>query len=230
MIFGGSLGYPTFAAAPSNHTTLNIMNVRLFFASAALAATTMAMAQENRFSAGLELGLPMGDFGDAYSIGFGVSLGYEIPIGDNLGFIAQAGYISFSGKDIESSVTVGGTTTTTSISVDAAGLIPVQVGLKYYVSDNQEGFYVGLLTGVHMQSVKEIEVTSTGFEENSTMKTNFGVAPMVGYMVTENIDLALRYQMIFAEGVEVTSTGAIEEKTVTNSYLGLRAAYMFGGR
>ncbi len=187
------------------------------------------MAQESRFSAGLELGLPMGDFGEFYGIGFGVTLGYEIPVGDNLGFMAQAGYITFSGKDYETSVTVGGTTVTSSVEVDNAGMIPVQVGLKYYFSDNQEGFYAGLLTGLHMQSVKEVEVTTSGVEEKTTMKSNFGIAPLVGYMLTENIDLALRYQMIFAKGTEVTSTG-VEETTVTNSYIGLRAAYMFGSR
>ncbi len=188
----------------------------------AIVGCGVAMAQENRFSAGLELGVPMGDFGDGYGIGFGVSLGYEIPIGDNLGFMAQAGYISFSGKDIE----VLGVTIA---EAEAAGLIPVQVGLKYYFSENQAGFYAGLLTGVHMQSVKTIELTTTGFEESSEMQTNFGIAPLIGYVVGENIDLSLRYQMIFAEGVEVTATG-VEETTVTNSYLGLRAAYMFGSR
>lgn len=185
---------------------------------AALALAGGLMAQESRISAGLELALPMGDFGEAYGIGFGVTLGFEAPISDNLGFIAQAGYMSFSGKDI----TVGPVT----VETDAAGMIPVQVGLKYYFTDNQEGFYAGLLTGVHMQSVKEMELVGTTLEEKTSMKTNFGVAPLVGYIVGENIDIALRYQMIFAEGVEVTASG-VEEKTVTNSYLGVRLAYMF---
>lgn len=190
-----------------------------------LAAFAMAggiIAQENRFSAGLELGLPMGDFGDAYGIGFGATLGFELPVGDNLGFMAQAGYISFSGKDID----VGPIT----VETDAAGMIPVQVGLKYYFTDDQEGFYAGLLTGLHMQSVKTASVSLTGgVEEKTELKSNFGVAPLVGYIIGENIDISLRYQMIFAEGVEVTATG-VEEKTVTNSYLGLRVAYMFGSR
>ena len=190
-----------------------------------LAAFAMAggiIAQENRFSAGLELAMPMGDFGDAYGIGYGATLGFELPVGDNLGFMAQAGYISFSGKDID----VGPIT----VETDAAGMIPVQVGLKYYVTDNQEGFYAGLLTGLHMQSVKTASVSLTGgVEEKTELKSNFGVAPLVGYIIGENIDISLRYQMIFAKGTEVTATG-VEEKTVTNSYLGLRAAYMFGSR
>ena len=195
---------------------------KIILGLAAFAMAGSIMAQENRFSAGLELGLPMGDFGDAYGIGFGATLGFELPVGDNLGFMAQAGYISFSGKDID----VGPIT----VETDAAGMIPVQVGLKYYFTDDQEGFYAGLLTGLHMQSVKTASVSLTGgVEEKTELKSNFGVAPLVGYIIGENIDISLRYQMIFAEGVEVTATG-VEEKTVTNSYLGLRVAYMFGSR
>ncbi|MBS1546451.1 MAG: outer membrane beta-barrel protein [Bacteroidetes bacterium] len=189
---------------------------------AAFALAGSMMAQENRASLGLELGLPMGDFGDVYGFGVGGTLGFELPVGDNLGFMAQAGYITFSGKDIS----VG----PVSVKADAAGMIPVQVGLKYYFTDNQEGFYAGLLTGLHMQSVKTASVSSSGsVEEKSEMKSNFGIAPLVGYIVGENIDIALRYQMIFAKGAKATSTG-VEETTVTNSYLGVRVAYMFGGR
>lgn len=193
----------------------------LSFAAVALAGSMMA--QENRASAGLELGLPMGDWADFYGIGFGVTLGYEMPVGDNLGLMAQLGYITFTGKTIESSAAG----ITVSVETDAQGYIPIQVGGKYYFSENQEGAYLGVLTGLHMASVKTVELTSSGLEEKSELKSNFGVAPLLGFMVTENIDLGLRYQMIFAKGSEVSSTGVVEETTVTNSYLGLRAAFMF---
>lgn len=197
----------------------------LTFSAIALAGSMMA--QENRASIGLEVAMPMGDWSDFYGIGIGGTLGYEMPVGDNLGLMAQLGYITFMGKDVETSVTVNGVTTTTSVSTDAQGYIPVQVGAKYYFSENQEGAYLGLLTGLHMASVKTVELTSSGVEEKSELKSNFGVAPLLGFMVTENIDLGLRYQMIFAKGTEVSSTGVVSETTVTNSYLGLRAAYMF---
>lgn len=209
------------------------MNVRLILASIAIGATTMAMAQENRFSAGLELGLPMGDFGDAAGVGFGVTLGYEIPIGDNLGFMAQAGYINFSGKDIENSVTINGTTVTTTVEGKSQGVIPIQVGLKYYFTDNQEGFYAGLLTGVHMSMVKvpEVDLSTGVVGEKTETNTNFSLAPELGYIIGENIDVALRYQMLFAKSETMNPvTFAMEEETVTNSYLGIRIAYMFGSR
>ena len=54
-------------------------------------------AQDNRASVGLEVALPMGDWADFVGVGFGATLGYEIPMGDNIGLIANAGFISFAG-------------------------------------------------------------------------------------------------------------------------------------
>jgi hypothetical protein len=206
------------------------MNMKYLLAGIALiGATTMATAQENRFSAGLELGLPVGDWSDFVGIGLGVSLGFELPVGDNLGLIAQAGYMSFAGKDVEIlGVTFEG---------KSQGIIPIQVGAKYYFSDNQEGLYAGLLTGLHMTSVKVTETNvnlATGAvttSEKTETNSNFGLAPMIGMFITENIDIALRYQMIFAKESDIDpATFAVTEKTVTNSYIGVRAAYTFGER
>lgn len=155
----------------------------------------------------------MGDWSDFTGIGFGATLGFEMPVGDKLGLIAQAGYISFAGKDFEVDLGPLGKTT---VEVEGVGTssIPIQVGGKFYFSDNQEGAYFGVLTGVHI-SKANVE----GAEGN----TNFGVAPMLGFFVTENIDLALRYQLLFDKN-EVT------DESVTNGYIGLRAAYTFGSR
>ncbi len=184
---------------------------KLFLSAAAIALCGGLMAQENRASVGLEAALPMGDFGDFVGFGIGGSVGYEIPVGDNLGVMLQAGYISFSGKDYDLGiVTVEG---------PSIGAIPIQVGAKYYFSENQAGAYAGLLAGVHLLS-----------SEGSDGSTDFGVAPLLGFMVTENIDIGLRYQMLFdkQETVVVTGTSVTtEEETVTNSYLGVRIAYMF---
>ncbi|HEX2617713.1 MAG TPA: outer membrane beta-barrel protein [Flavobacteriales bacterium] len=194
------------------------MKARMILAVAAIVGSGMAMAQENRFSLGAELALPMGDFGDAVGTGFGVTLGYEIPVGDNLGVMAQAGWMTFSGKDID----LGPFGTIEGPSFTA---IPIQVGAKYYFTDNQEGFYAGLLTGVHLFTPEEGDGT-----------TDFGVAPLLGYIIGENIDISLRYQMLFhKEEIEVIDpfTGnvlASESESTTNSYLGLRIAYMFGSR
>lgn len=173
------------------------------------------MAQENRLSLGAEIAVPMGDLSDATSIGFGATLGYEIPVGDNLGVIAQAGYMMFMGKDYEiGPITVEGPNW---------AMIPAQVGAKYYFSDNQEGAYVLGLVGIHHSSytIPSSSTTILGVTvttpSQSYSDTNFSFAPGLGYIVGENLDLALRYQIISGDGS-------------SSSYLGLRAAYMFGSR
>lgn len=189
---------------------------KVLLSVAALALAGSVMAQDSRVSAGLELALPMGDFGDAAGIGFGATLGFELPVGDNLGLIAQAGYINFSAKDIEVDLGPLGTATVEGVST---GAIPIQVGAKYYFTENQEGAYLGVLTGVHLLSA-----------EGSDGNTSFGVGPLLGFHVTENIDIAVRYQLLFDKTETVVISGSsitTEEETVTNSYLGLRAAYVF---
>ncbi len=184
----------------------------VFVAACALAGGLSA--QDNRASVGLEVALPMGDWADFVGVGFGATVGYEIPVGDNLGLMANAGFISFSAKDIEVSTGLG----TVTVEGKSSSAIPIQVGGKYYFSGQQEGAYLGLLTGMHL------------FSSDGESDSNFGIAPLLGYMVTENIDIGLRYQMLFAKQETVVVTGTsvtTEEETVTNSYLGVRIAYMF---
>lgn len=198
---------------------------KITLALAAFALAGSLAAQENRFSLGVELAVPVGDLGKGYSFGIGGTAGLELPFGDHIGVLVQAGYISFIGKDI----TAFGVT----VKNDAQGMIPIQAGLKYYFTDNQEGFYAGVLTGVHMTTMKVTDYDAFGTPSGTKTKTNtnFSLAPLVGFMIGENIDIALRYQMVFYKGSEYDpSTMTLKDKTVNNSYLGLRFAYMFGGR
>ncbi|MBK9626995.1 MAG: hypothetical protein IPO56_04610 [Flavobacteriales bacterium] len=161
----------------------------------------------------MEVGLPLGNFGNATSFGIGGSLGFELPVADNIGAVVQAGFMSFSGKDQSYGlVTVEGGNWT---------MIPIQVGAKYYFTNDQEGFYAMGLVGIHSMSYKIPGYTTTLFGVSATTPeqkfsdTNLSFAPAIGYVVGENIDVALRYQII-------SGTGG------SSSYLGIRAAYMFG--
>jgi len=199
------------------------MNTRTLLIGAALFGSTAMMAQSSRVSAGLELALPLGTYGNSSGIGFGATLGYEIPVGDHLGLMAQAGYILFTGKDY--------TTLGITIKGPSSGTIPIQVGAKWYFSEQQKGFYVAALIGVHMASVTTPAITFNGTvisPETSKLNTYFSYAPLMGYMVTDNIDLALRYQIELAT-TTVTVGTVSATSTVGYGYLGLRAAYMFGG-
>ncbi len=179
------------------------------------AFTNTAKAGDNgRLSVGAELGLPMGTFGDVASIGFGASARYEMPMGDNLGLMGTVGFLSFSGKDI----TVG----TVTVKGNSQTMIPIQVGAKYYFTEQQNGMYGAFELGIHMSSYTTpayagytiAGVTYGAYPETTTTASNLSFAPGVGYHL-DNIDLGLRYQIISATGG-------------SSSYLGVRIAYVFG--
>ena len=79
------------------------------------------------------------------------------------------------------------------------------------------------LVGIHSMSYKIPEQSITIFgvttttPEQKISDTNLSFAPGLGYIVGENIDIGLRYQIISGDGG-------------SSSYLGIRAAYMFGER
>ncbi len=167
-----------------------------------------AGGDNGRFSVGAEAALPMGTFGDGYSLGVGGSLRYEMPMGDNLGLTATAGYISFSGKSVAG------------YTAPSYSMIPIQVGAKYYFQEQQNGFYGMVELGVHSLSYKvnlpSINYTTGAvtYTETTFTATDLSFAPEVGYMLA-NVDIGLRYQII-------SSTGG------STSYLGVRLAYVFG--
>lgn len=188
-----------------------------------VSASSIVNAQSGRFSLGAELALPMGDFADVISTGFGASFRYEAPIGDNLGFTGNLGYLTFGGKDTE----FLGTT----VEGESSFLIPVQVGLKYYFMEQQEGFYGHVLLGVHMYETTEFDVdlTTGVITEETSMESAFSYAPEIGYHLA-NWDFGLRYQMFSVNTVEYNVlTMEFEDGTSSWGYLGLRAAYVFGG-
>lgn len=179
----------------------NAISKLFITAFAVLTLTAVASAQHGRFSLGAELAMPMGDFGDAASIGFGGTLGYEHPIGEAMGIGLRAGYLTFSGKD----------------DGPNWSMIPAQAFFKYYFGgESQMGFYAMANLGIHNLRFKTEDIVIFGvtIEGETFSETNLSYAPEIGYHM-EHLDLGLRYQLIATEGS-------------TTSYLGLRVAYVFG--
>src|SRR5687767_6374485 len=100
---------------------------KLFLVVIIAAMLASANAQESTrdknilFSIGVEGSLPIGDFGDTHSFGIGGSLQGEYKPDVDLGLTLNAGYITYSGKDLP---LIG--------KVESFGLIPVLGGVKYY--------------------------------------------------------------------------------------------------
>jgi hypothetical protein len=170
-----------------------------------ISVSSVSKAQDGRFSIGAEIGIPMGDFGDAAGLGIGGSIRYEAPMGDNIGLTGTAGYISFGGKTISG------------VKLESSYLIPLQAGLKYYFDEQQSGFYAQAELGFHMYKSTEVtlDIINGTFTTKDKTKAAFSYAPEVGYHM-ESLDLGLRYQMVSTEGN-------------TTSYLGIRIAYVLGG-
>jgi opacity protein-like surface antigen len=130
---------------------------------------------------GLELAFPMGDFGDAANMGFGVTLGGVYHYQPQIDFLASLGYISYG----------------TESDAVSFSMIPIQFGGRYLLTPkNNGGPYVGALLGLHMVSSKVESV----YIDDSETKTKFSFAPMAGYELKMNeqmsLDLSARYQIV----------------------------------
>ncbi|MFT3886120.1 MAG: OmpW family outer membrane protein [Flavobacteriales bacterium] len=183
------------------------MKARILLIGAALVGTTAMMAQDNQLSLGADIALPLGDFGKAYSLGIGPTVGFEIPVGDNLGVTLQAGYDIMMVKSDQKDF------------IKSASMIPAQVGLKYYFQDQQEGFYAHGQLGIHNTSLKtkEQDLGLITIPSETSTSTNFSWALGVGYQL-ESLDLGLRYNSISPDSDAKGAKAA--------SYIGLRIAYL----
>lgn len=185
--------------------------------AAALIVTAFTTNANAQFSVGLDAALPLGDFSDASSFGFGLSLGYDFPLSDQMSVGGQAGYTFFPAK-------------TPDLAPDdysaSYSVVPILGNFKYYFADNTNGFYGMASLGISIFSSK-VEYTYDSFDfvngafvttkekfeaDNSGSYLTF--APGIGMILNEKIDLNARYMFISSEG---SST----------SYLNIRAAYNF---
>jgi hypothetical protein len=130
---------------------------------------------QGQFSGGLELGLPLGTFGDFAGIGFGLSGRYQAPIQDKLNWTVNAGFLSFSGKDIS----LGGFGT---IKASSTTIIPITGGVQYYFTESNNGLYAGADLGFYIAS-------------SASSETRFGFAPGLGYR-TGNLDFNFKFNIV----------------------------------
>lgn len=139
-----------------------------------------------KFSVGLEAALPVGDLKTGYSFGIGGSVQADYKLAENFAVTLNAGYLNFIGK------TVFG------LKIPSTGLIPILAGGKYHFT---ESIYGSAQLGLTFST-----------EKNGG--SAFTYAPGIGYNVSPNFDLLLKYQ-------------ASSKNGSTSSFLGLRAAYSF---
>jgi opacity protein-like surface antigen len=147
----------------------------LLTAIAGIFAFTNVSAQKDpamngpKLGVGVEFGLPVGDFGNAFNLGVGGSLVYQQPLATNLNFTASAGYINFSSEEV------------LGVKISSAA-IPVKAGVRYFFAEN---FYGGAELGA-------------AFSTEDNGGTAFAYAPGIGveFPVANKaaIDLGVRYE------------------------------------
>ncbi len=154
----------------------------LLFILAFAAASVSVNAQDTgplKFSIGLEAALPVGDFADASSFGIGGSAQADYWVAEKLTLLLNAGYISFQGK------TVNG------YKYKASGFIPVQAGFKYKLTEQLYGL---------------AQLGATFITEDNS-ETLFTYAPGLGYQISPNFDVLLKYTGFSAKGIELSAVG-----------------------
>lgn len=164
-----------------------------------------AFAQNNQVSLGIDLAMPMGDFGDAYSLGVGPTAGFELPFGKAAATV-QLSYMILMPKE--------------DVGIDKASMLPLQAGLKYYFMEEQRGVYGHLQLGMHMSSytTEDVDLGPLGtVEGESESSSNFSWAIGAGYAL-EKLDIGLRYNSI--------SPDSDVEGAEASTYLGIRVAYL----
>ena len=105
---------------------------KLLLTAVAVFAFGFANAQDTQFKIGANVGLPLGDFKDSYSLAAGLDVAYLWEVSDAFKVGATTGFGTFSGKTTDYSV--GGYSF--SVKVPSFNYIPVAATADFAVSDN----------------------------------------------------------------------------------------------
>ena len=162
---------------------------------------SIAYAQEgfHKLNVGVDLALPIGDFGDVSSIGFGVSGKVYYGIGQDMNITGSLGYLHFTSKDYTYPDMFGGGTQ--KVSGPKVSMIPLMFGFDYDFG----GFYIEPKLGFVFTSVKS---SYAGFSGTSS-STELGIGLGGGYRM-DNLDFGAHFNIID-----------------NLNYFGIRAAYSF---
>ena len=165
---------------------------KILFASIFVVASFIgANAQQghNQIGIGVDLGLPMGDFGDAYKLGIGGQVKGLLGVGTAGQVTLTSGYMSFKAKDLPSGVDI------------KASIIPILVGYRH----NFSGFYVEPQVGYGIYGSKVDGLGSP--YDGSNSDGAFTWAAGVGYAMAQGLDLGVRYQSASKDGESTSLIG-----------------------
>jgi hypothetical protein len=130
-----------------------------------------------KFGAGVLIGLPVGDVSSYTNLAYGFDVLGEYAVAPSFGVTLSAGYVDFAKKS--------------GYSGFKTGLIPILFGGKYYFSDM---LYASAQVGLSLST-------------QSGAGSAFTFAPGIGYKISKNFDLMLKYQSASKNGGNVAFFG-----------------------
>ena len=142
----------------------------LLFAFAAIFSVKAQAQVQLGLHAGV--GIPMGNFGDAYNLGIGGGGNFKYLLSDNFALGASVSYYTFGGKDLG----IPG------YDAPSSNLIPIHANAEYYFGDGSTKPFIGADLGVTMTSSSAA---------GSKSQTNFSFAPILGikFGLGDSVDL-----------------------------------------
>jgi hypothetical protein len=168
---------------------------KLIIAFAAIVLTANVQAQMGTtFSLGLEADVPVGTFNNlGYKFGIGGSAQVDHKIATDAALTLNVGYINHANKSVTPSYHYS--------------VIPVLAGVKYWFSPK---VYGSAQLGAAFNSAKVSNSSSS-----SSTSTGFAYSPGIGFNLSKNIDMLVKY---FGNSVNGGTFGSV----------GARLAYNFG--
>lgn len=158
--------------------------VLLSFAVAAIAFGANAQSKSKssdgtHFGIGVKAALPIGTFGDVYSIGIGGEVSAEHNFSESFAGIASVGYTTYTVKSAFKNFAT------------SAGFIPINIGARYYPSQQ---FFVGAKLGYAVSA----QSGGTG---------GFNYEPQIGFN-SEHFQASVGYNGISANGGSLSAIAA----------------------
>ncbi|AXP82003.1 hypothetical protein CJ739_2938 [Mariniflexile rhizosphaerae] len=135
------------------------------------AILSIATVNAQEFNAGLNVGLPLGDIEDAYTLNIGVEANYLWNVSEGFDAGLSAGYSHYLGDS--------------DLGVDDAGFLPIAAAGRFNLS---EDFTIGADLGY------AIGISPSGNDGG------FYYAPKVQYGVSESLDIVLAYKGVSVDG------------------------------
>jgi len=166
-------------------TIVNTLTCLILVVSLSFCAQAQAIPDTARLAVGLEAGLPEGNINLTYTMSFGASVRFDLPITKKSFLTASVGFNNFFLAD-------AATTTQTAIlnvPVQTLKTLPIKLGYKYYLGKR---FYTQLEMG------ETLILNQTA--EYATKSHAFTYAPQIGIMFPLRnhnfIDAGVRYEFV----------------------------------